>query len=115
LNRGYDCRRPALVSPQEGFPQMMPRSTQTSTQPRRRTPRRARAILAAVLAIGAGAAMPATALAASADNDSNVDARLVGYSRKVAIEKSSATPSFLLFFFLIVVGCIPLFKNAKRD
>ena len=80
-------------------------------------PRRARAFLAAMFVLVACMAMPATALAGSADNDSNVDARLVGYpaGKKVAIEKSSSTPAFLLFFFLVVVGCVPLFKNAKRD
>jgi len=84
---------------------------------RNRQPRLAGALLAALLAIVAVASVPSVALAGSADNDSNVDARLVGYpsGKKVNIEKSSATPSFLLFFVLVVVGCIPLFKNAKRD
>jgi hypothetical protein len=82
---------------------------------RNRSPRVARAALSAVLAFAFLSAMPSMAVAA--DNDSNVDARLVGYpnGKKMAIEKSSATPSYLLFFFLVVVGCVPLFKNAKRD
>ena len=80
-------------------------------------PRRARMLLAAMLALGAGASTPTAVLAAAGDNDSSVDARLVGYGtgKKVALEKSSSTPAMLLFLFLVVVGCVPLFKNAKRD
>jgi hypothetical protein len=94
------------------------RADMTSSSSRlRRKSRLAGAVLAALLVIASVASMPTVALAGAADNDSNVDARLVGYpsGKKVAIEKSSSTPAFLLFFFLVVVGCVPLFKNAKRD
>jgi len=65
------------------------------------------------LALAGGAVTPSAARAA--DNDDEMDGRLAGYSRKVAIEKSSTTPAFLMFLALVIVGCVPLFKNAKRD
>jgi hypothetical protein len=98
---------------------MMPKIRLQYSQPqrRRRISRWTAVLFAMVLVIGTGVMTPPAALAGSADNDSNVDARLIGYpnGHKVAIEKSSSTPAFLLFFVLVVVGCIPLFKNAKRD
>jgi hypothetical protein len=77
--------------------------------------RRLRSIaLSAALAIGSGLFAPG--MARAAENDSDLDGRLAGYSgKKVAIEKSSTTPAFLAFLGLVVVGCVPLFKNAKRD
>jgi len=70
--------------------------------------------LGLALALGGGVLNPPSIRAA--DNDSEVDGRLEGYAgKKVAIEKNSTTPAFLGFLALVVVGCIPLFKNAKRD
>ena len=97
---------------------MMPQTRcQDHPHAQRRMPRWAGLVLALVLAMGSSVLTPSAALASSADNDSNVDARLVGYpnGHKVALDKSSSTPAFLLFFLLVVVGCVPLFKNAKRD
>lgn len=78
----------------------------------RRTRRLRAALVAVTLALGTLA--PATARAA--DNDDDMDGRMAGYTgKKVAIEKSSTTLTFFLFLGLTVVGCVPLFKNAKRD
>jgi hypothetical protein len=72
--------------------------------------------LAAALATGAGAFHPVAARAASDDLDGQTDGRLESYgNKKVGIEKSSSTPSFLLFGALVIIGCVPLFKAAKRD
>jgi hypothetical protein len=84
--------------------------------------RRRRGLLAWVraaalgLALASGGGMLTPAAVSAADNDSDVDGRMEGYAgKKVAIEKSSTTLTFLLFLTLVVVGCVPLFKNSKRD
>ena len=94
-----------------------PLSSRTSRKPARRRKRLAwlRAMaLGLALASGGGAFTPV--IATAADNDSDLDGRLAGYTgKKVAIENSRTTLTFMLFLVLMVVGCIPLFKNAKRD
>ena len=73
-----------------------------------------RGLFAMSLLVGVGVLAPGPSYAASGPEDETVDGRMEGYSRVVNIEKSSTTPTFLLFGTLVVVGCTGLFKTAKR-
>jgi hypothetical protein len=56
-------------------------------------------------------ALPALALA---QEESDVDGRLEGYSTKVAMEGGGTGLTWIAFFVLAVVGVSALFKSAKR-
>lgn len=49
------------------------------------------------------------------DEDTEMDARLFGYETNVGIEKDSTTPLWFVYFFLVVVGLVGMFKTAKRE
>ena len=69
-----------------------------------------------VAALAAASFTPAAARAASNDVDEDIDGRFIGYGNKqVAMESRSTTLTYLAFFGLATIGCIPLFKAAKRD
>lgn len=57
-------------------------------------------------------------IALAVEESEKGDARLEGYSdaQKVWLDKASgATGTWLLFLFMVVIGCSVLFKNARRS
>jgi hypothetical protein len=69
------------------------------------------ALVAVALAAGS---LPSAVRAADVDDDE--DGRFIGYAqKKVGIEKGGTTLTLLGFLALATIGCIPLFKAAKRD
>lgn len=55
-----------------------------------------------------------TPLAAWADDDEVVNARLEGYAASVKLEPGSSALTYLLLFFLSAIAAAVVFKNARR-
>jgi hypothetical protein len=82
---------------------------------RRRGPKAWLRTASVAMALTVGAFSPSAARAADVDDDQ--DGRFIGYptGKQVGIEKSGTTLTVLGFLALATIGCIPLFKAAKRE
>lgn len=93
----------------------MSRQSNASNLGRRRFARRG--LRAACVATALAVVSLAPTAAQAADVDDDMDGRFVGYvgGKQVAMESRATTLTYLAFFGLAVIGCVPLFKAAKRD
>lgn len=83
-------------------------------RPRRRVFSRVLVALMSVVLLAGVSSSPVLAQD-KIDEDTELDGRLFGYETNVGIEKDSTTPLWFVYFFLVVVGCVVLFKSAKRE
>ena len=76
------------------------------------------ACLAVALLIGSGVILPPATFAqgtSMAADEGEVDVRLKGYAKTYGSGNGNTIMTWLLFMGLVLVGCVPLFKNAKRE